>query len=324
MRARRAFERPARHVHLSRVERQSRDLHVVPRLVVVPVLRLLTTVRAFDEPREVRPHPGLEPVLVGLRPRRRGGDEQDTVEQLGEVPRLDDADAAALVDARDVLAELQVRVHPRRGIEEPRAHEPGGVRRILLSSRAGIRQRQRRDRVSEPSEIVAVGDPVDLWIALAVLADVRLAIRLRRIRPPVRRLAHVVVLVAAGRRDRLVHHGHRRDGERLLRVLVERRDRGLDRRVALLAARTHVAHVRPVEQQRRRSRRLESARRAARHRCEPDDSYDASCRPHESTGIAVILLRRVHVAASTSAPAGGRRRWRARCSPVSSWPWTTW
>ena len=102
---------------------------------------------------------------------------------------------------------------------------------------------------AEPSEVVAIGDLADLGIALAVLADVRLAVRLGRIRPPIRRLAHVVVPVAARRRDRLVHHGHRLDRERLLRLLLERRDRRRDRRVAFLSTRTHVVHVRAVEQQ---------------------------------------------------------------------------
>ena len=37
-----------------------------------------------------------------------------------------------------------------------------------------------------------------------------------------------------------------------VRILLERRDRGRDRRVAFLRTRTHVTHVCAIEQQRRR------------------------------------------------------------------------
>jgi hypothetical protein len=66
----------------------------------------------------------------------------------------------------------------RRGIEEPHPHEPRGVDRVLLASGVCIRERQRRHRAAEPSEVVAIGDLADLGITLAVLAEVRLAVRL--------------------------------------------------------------------------------------------------------------------------------------------------
>src|SRR5687768_12815688 len=53
------------------------------------------------------------------------------------------------------------------------------------------------------------------------------------------RLAHVVVLVAARRRDRLVHHGQRRQLQRLASALFERRERS-EEHTSELQSRLHL------------------------------------------------------------------------------------
>jgi hypothetical protein len=158
------------------------------------------------------------------------------------------------------LTEPQVWIHPRRRIEEPDAKEPRGVLRVFFPAGEVIGERERGHRPVEPPEIFAIGDPLDLGVPLTVSADVRSAIWPGRVRPPVRRLAHVVVLVAARRRHLLVHHGHRRDLERAVRFCFEFSQRALELWFSPAQAVTHAFHMRAVDRQ--ELQRLERHRRA--------------------------------------------------------------
>src|SRR4051812_20701666 len=72
------------------------------------------------------------------------------------------------------------------------------------------------DRVHHPAHVAMIAVLVDLWIALSVPADVRQAIGAGGVGPEVWRLAHVIVLVAAGGRVIFIEHRKRADGKFLL------------------------------------------------------------------------------------------------------------
>ena len=68
--------------------------------------------------------------------------------------------------------------------------------RVVFAASEVEREREREGSSGEALEIGAISDLVDRRVPLAVPADVRFAVRFGRIRPPVRRLAHVVMLIA--------------------------------------------------------------------------------------------------------------------------------
>src|SRR5205807_4943270 len=79
---------------------------------------------------------------------------------------------------------------------------------------------------------VVVRDLIDLGVALAVAPDVRESVWRLRVRPEVRRLAHVVVLVAARRRGRLARDRERARAQGLSRVRLQLAQRRVERLVA--------------------------------------------------------------------------------------------
>jgi hypothetical protein len=81
----------------------------------------LTAKLAFEHPGEEPLKPLPHAALVLFVPRGGVFDEADRVDDAGEHARLDEAGAAAGVDAGDALAELEVGIHARGWVEEPRA-----------------------------------------------------------------------------------------------------------------------------------------------------------------------------------------------------------
>ena len=163
----------------------------------------------------------MQLALVCFSPTLRCCQQTDRIYDLRQPARLNQTDAATGVDARNELRVLQVRIHARRRIEEPGAQQLRGLRSISLVAFEIVSECERLDCGDHLIHRVMIGDFVDLWIVLAVAPDVRKSVRRFRIRPEVRSLAHVVVLVAARRRDRFTDDGERACGERLLRLALK-------------------------------------------------------------------------------------------------------
>ena len=210
------LERGARQPRVAREQCQRRDLRVVPGAVIVARTSLLLSDIARAQPLEIGGHPGAHPLPVRIPPVGGALQHADRVHQTDERPRLDDSRAAAFGDARDPLPIAEVRVHPGGGIEEPHPQQLRGARRVFLVVAEVVGERQRSDVTGERAQAGRIVVATDLGVALTVAADVRQAVRLGGVGPPVRPHAHVVVLIAGGRRALLVHHGERpgREGGR--------------------------------------------------------------------------------------------------------------
>src|SRR4029453_9004307 len=107
-----------------------------------------------------------------------------------------------------------------------------GVFRVFVAAGQVIRQAQRRNDAGEAAQIVVISNAVDLWIPFAVAADVWSPTGFVRVWPPIRRLAHVVVLVSARWRHALVHDRDRAEREPLARLFLERGGRPFQVRAA--------------------------------------------------------------------------------------------
>jgi hypothetical protein len=186
--------------------------------VVVVGGGLVAAVLGFLHPRQERREPVADAAVVLRAPRLAARNQPDGVDDAREAARFDQSDTAAGVHARNELRVLEVRRHPRGGIEEERAQQRRRLLGVPLVAAEVVRKSKGRRIRHETVDGLVVRDPVDLGVADAVLPDVRPPVRASRIRPEVRRLAHVVVLVAARRRHGLVDDREPRDGQRLLRV----------------------------------------------------------------------------------------------------------
>ena len=229
-----ALERLAREVPAIEKQRVRRELQIVVRPVVVLRHGFVAAVAALLHPRDESCEPCLDRAIVVRRPRTARLEQPHGIHDASEGAGLDQPDAAPGVDAGNELRVLQVRVHARRGIQKPRAQQRRRLRRVAFfrtcPAEAGLRrrrsdierERQRVNAVRHSVEGAVIGDLVQLRVALAVAADVRKAVRTFRIGPEVRRLARVVVFVAARRRHRLVDDGERTRGERFVGVRAQR------------------------------------------------------------------------------------------------------
>ena len=162
------------------------DGHLQPVGDGMVVLRrgFLAAVLAGEHPVEVIgkpfPHAGRDFRREGGRFLQRGDGHGD----FDQVKRVDDADAAAGRNSGDGLGVVQVRIHPRLGIEKEHAEERGGFARVAFPAGDLIGGGQCGDGLIQ----LAHGHPVLAEIsriALAVALDVRQAVGRRGIGPPV-------------------------------------------------------------------------------------------------------------------------------------------
>ncbi len=116
----RVGRQPRRRVdHRVRPPRQrakARDLRLVPDRVVVEPPALLAAVIAVEHPIEVFPEPRAH---AGRHVRRAVGQEVGRVRRAEQRGRVDQPDPAPLAHAGDRLRVTQMRIHPRRGVDEP-------------------------------------------------------------------------------------------------------------------------------------------------------------------------------------------------------------
>ena len=121
------------------------------------------------------------------------------------------------------MGELKIRIHPGRGREKPNAQMLGSVRGIFLLPREVVSERKRlhgRCQGTNSQGIIG-GEFTGLRVHFAVLPQIRYAFGLGGIRPEIRRQAHVIMCIAAGRELLLFRHRGGGDQERFLRVLLE-------------------------------------------------------------------------------------------------------
>ena len=228
-------------VRLAGKEGEAGRLGVVPRAVVVVPPLLGDPLRAREEPVEVGAEPRLHPLLVRFGPDVRKGQQPNGLRHRDEPVRVDDADAAPFHPTGDGLPVLEVRVHFGRRVEEPRPEQARGVFGVPFFVGEVVGQRQRLDGARHPAHAGRVGGAGGgLRVALAVAADVGEAVGLRRVRPPVRPEAEVVVLVAAGRGLRLVGDRERPHLQRRVGLGDELLEGRLQARVALGESRLRV------------------------------------------------------------------------------------
>src|SRR4051812_40357427 len=114
------------------------------------------------------------------------------------MPRVDDAGASAIVTTADRLAKAQMWVHFCSGIEKPDTNQHGRMFRITLVVEQVAGEGQGFDIVIHLSYHGPIALGEGLTVCAPVAADIRQAIWGSRIRPPVARVAQVVMLVATG------------------------------------------------------------------------------------------------------------------------------
>lgn len=158
-------------------ERETGDLHVHERAVVVLGGRLLLAEGRVDQPVQEVLVPGPHPRAVTAGPARgSGAEDREGVKDAGVLLReVDDPDGTALVLAGDELPMVEVRVHPGRGVDEPGPQNPRRVLRVLLLARVVPGQAERGGGVEDLPDVGTVGAGVDLGVPLAVALDVRTA-----------------------------------------------------------------------------------------------------------------------------------------------------
>ena len=147
--------------------------------------------------------------------------EQDRgVGGVGQPASFDEAGTASIVHTWNRLGEAEMGSHLRRGVKEPGAQHLGRVLGVFLVTGEIISERQGLDGRADQARAQGVigGFFARLGVYLAVLTHVREPVLGGRIRPVVRRDAHVVMLIAAGRDLRLLHHRRRDHGQGLVGV----------------------------------------------------------------------------------------------------------
>ena len=98
--------------------------------------------------------------------------------------RVDDADATARRDARDSLRKIKVWIHALLGVQEEHAEQLGSLDGISVVAGDLIGSSKRRDGITQGLHDQAMLAEI-LGIGLPVTSDVREAVRLGGIGPPV-------------------------------------------------------------------------------------------------------------------------------------------
>ena len=220
-------------VRLAEHQRQLDGLDVVERSVVVAGTGFGATVLAREQPVQVSLQPGFEFSLVFRCPRGGACQQLRGVCRHCDMPSLQNTRAATRVFTGHGLRKIQVGVHPRRRVQKP---DPQAFCRTFgVSFIAGkiISQRQRLDGFPHQAD-PAVIEPViaAFRIHFAIMPDVRQAVRFRRIRPEVRRRAHVVMPVATGWHFVFLDDRWWRGCQRLVRLIDQGFERGFQGFVA--------------------------------------------------------------------------------------------
>ena len=138
--------------------------------------------------------------------------------------RLDQPGAASRADPGNALGVLEIRIHPRRGREEPHAGQLGGLARVTFVGGEPPREAQRVHRLAGAAERRHVAAGTALGVDLPVALEVRQAVGLRGVGPPVRARAVIVVRVAAGGDARAVEDRRGLEFEEAVCVGPERGD----------------------------------------------------------------------------------------------------
>ena len=123
------------------------------------------------------------------------------------MPRVDQPDTPPNRDAGDGLGILQMRVHAGGGFQKPGPRQGCGFGRIAFLAGKPIGQAQGFDGPAGGAHGQVVVTGTAFGVDLAIFADVRQALGLLRVRPPVGPHAEVIVLVAAGSYAGFVHDG---------------------------------------------------------------------------------------------------------------------
>ncbi len=136
--------------------------------------------------------------LIGAVECAGGLEDGDGARDFDEMECVDDADAAAFVEAEDGLRVLEVGVHARGGIDEPGAEMLCGVGGVLALAGELPCCGQRGDLNAEADEGFAMGVEVG-GIGEAVALDVRAA-GVGGVGPPVVALGEIIVRAAGAAR----------------------------------------------------------------------------------------------------------------------------
>jgi hypothetical protein len=116
-----------------------------------------------------------------------------------------------------------MRIHARCGIQEERTQQFHSFGGVLLVTAKVVGKGERLDVCFQLVKTAMICNLVDLRITLAIAPNVGQTVGRFWIRPEVRRLAHVVVFVAAGRDNRLINDRERTFFQSLLRLALELR-----------------------------------------------------------------------------------------------------
>ncbi len=131
------------------------------------------------------------------------------------------------------LAVFHVRIHARGRIQEPCPQKPRRMRRISVPPGVMPGQRKPIDIFTHLRHLLLVGIVLHLRIYDPVLPNVWQTVRLRRIRPPIWRQAHEIMLITTRRHILFVHHTHRLESQHHIRPLHQLRQGGLLDRIPL-------------------------------------------------------------------------------------------
>lgn len=190
-------------------ERKIGGLQVVVSSAIISCTRFRFFMRTVPQPREEFREPLLDAAPVLSIPISRAFEQADGIHHGSEETAFNDAGAAAGVDAGDALRILQIWIHSRHRIEKPSAEEEAGARGVALVSCAAVGQRESTRLIGHAGHFRVVGNFGRFGIAFSVMADVGKVSGGAGVEPEIGHLAHIVMIVTAGREGSFVRHGER-------------------------------------------------------------------------------------------------------------------
>src|SRR5687767_4714212 len=172
--------------------------------MIVAGCSFMRAVGRFAKPFEVLAEPFSQCGLIRRSPALRGGNQLRRLNAFDEPACVDDsASALSRIPAYE-LRKSKMRCHARFRIEKPGAKLFRGSCRVFLVPREVPREGQRMNIGSELGDSGLVETALTFGIRHSVAPDVGQAVGLRRIRPPVRTQAEVIVLVSTRRECRFL------------------------------------------------------------------------------------------------------------------------
>src|SRR5260370_8830459 len=141
--------------------------------------------------------PLLHALLIVCCPTFGVGQQSYGVYHICETTAIDDPGSSPSRDPRYSLAKVEIGVHARCRIKEPRTQQHDSACRVGFIAGQVIAKRQSARKFSNAAHVLVVRDFFNLRISFTVAANVRKSAGGFGIGPPVRAHAHIVMLIAA-------------------------------------------------------------------------------------------------------------------------------